>query len=241
MFEVNWSKWISQVTRSPNVLHKAFGRKDVYQQECLRISLSGHGKRLENTSSTSEEKELGLVQSFPLAAQLLGRCFSFPCNHLFCAKFSRCFKREIIRYHFAMEHEEPHPNTHFSENVFLGRTWIIFDPIHAHFSYQLTTRPRLERWACFPSHVPAVSSTVACIQHHNSRWKWWKFCRICSIFRVSVARSSQLLLFLGGFSSRAGTWQLCRWDGRSSPLASLPEVDGRNQAPAPFHQHRWAK
>ena len=97
------------------------------------------GKRLENTSSTSEEKELGLVQSFPLAAQLLGRCFSFPCNHLFCAKFSRCFKREIIRYHFAMEHEERHPNTHsFSENVFLGRTLIIFDPIHAHFSCQLT-------------------------------------------------------------------------------------------------------
>lgn len=47
--------------------------------------------------------------------------------------------------------------------------------------------------------------------------------------------------FWGGFSSRAGTWQLCHWDGRSSPLASLPEVDGRNQAPAPFHEHRWAK
>eukprot|EP00913_Durusdinium_trenchii_P022020 g20692.t1 len=29
---------------------------------------------------------------------------------------------------------------------------------------------------------------------------------------------------------RAGTWQLCRWDGRHSPLQSLPYVDGRNQA-----------
>lgn len=29
---------------------------------------------------------------------------------------------------------------------------------------------------------------------------------------------------------RAGTWQLCGWDGRSSPIASLPEVDGRRQA-----------
>ncbi|CAE7553445.1 unnamed protein product [Symbiodinium natans] len=29
---------------------------------------------------------------------------------------------------------------------------------------------------------------------------------------------------------RAGTWNLCRWDGRGSPVASLPTVEGRNQA-----------
>lgn len=29
---------------------------------------------------------------------------------------------------------------------------------------------------------------------------------------------------------RAGTWNLCAWDGRGSPVASLPRVEGRNQA-----------
>ncbi|CAE7350872.1 P4H11, partial [Symbiodinium sp. CCMP2456] len=29
---------------------------------------------------------------------------------------------------------------------------------------------------------------------------------------------------------RAGTWNLCTWDGRGSPVASLPRVEGRNQA-----------
>ena len=225
---------------------KAFGRKDVYQQECLRISFSGHGKRLENTSSTSEEKELGLVQSFPLAAQLLGRCLSFPCNHLFCAKFSRCFKREIIRYHFAMEHEERHPNTHsfFQKMSFLDVLWsslipfmrislaIIDHSIFAKagevslFSFS-RTRPVPQPWHAYSFTIQDENGEnfVVCV--------------------VSLEFLSQdpcsCCYFWGGFSSRAGTWQLCRWDGRSSPLASLPEVDGRNQAPAPFHQHRWAK
>lgn len=132
----------------------------------------------------------------------------------------------------------------FSENVFLGRTLIIFDPIHAHFSchhrpfyfcqgwrgelvFLLTYRPVPQPWHAYSFTIQDENGEnfVVCV--------------------VSLEFLSQdpcsCCYFWGGFSSRAGTWQLCRWDGRSSPLASLPEVDGRNQAPAPFHQHRWAK
>eukprot|EP00434_Breviolum_minutum_P026461 symbB.v1.2.023395.t1/scaffold2138.1/size88104/7 len=69
-----------------------------------------------------------------------------------------------------------------------------------------------------------VMESASKILHRPPKKKSW------ALYNPSLLQLSWRgeLVFL--LTYRAGTWQLCRWDGRSSPLASLPEVDGRNQA-----------